>query len=77
MDKFIKKLNTIDDRDDIITPSTSERSTSNQTDSEKENNIEDNSIDIIITNENGNITDKEFDTDITELDDISNNNINL
>ena len=77
LDKFIKKLNTIDNRDDIITPSTSERSTSNQTDSEKENNIEENSIDIIITNENGNITDKEFDTDITEIVDVSDNNIDL
>ena len=77
LDKFIKKLNTIDNRDDIITPTTSERSTSNQTDSEKEHNIEENSIDIIITNDNGTITDKEFDTDVAELDDISNNNINL
>lgn len=77
LDKFIKKLNTIDDRDDIITPTTSERSTSNQTDSEKENNVEENSIDIIITNENGRITSKDFDTDITEILDVSDNNIKL
>ena len=77
LDKFIQKLNTIDNDNDIITPSTSERSTSNQTDSEKENNIDGNTIDIIITDEISRITDKDNNEDKVENVDVSNNNINL
>ena len=40
LDKFIKKLNTIENDNDIITPTTSERSSSNQSSTENDKNGE-------------------------------------
>ena len=67
LDKFIKKLNTIDNDNDIITPTTSERSSSNQSSTENDKNGE-------LDNNINTLTSLDINTNIV---DTSNNDVDI